>query len=560
MDQFKIFLTLTLLLCIAATGQAQKFYAEVSAQQVELGDNLRVGFTWENMQVSNFKPPAFKNFDLISGPSTSSRSSSVNGRMSTVESKIYTVTPKKPGKWEIGSATIIHKGQTYKSQPVTINVVKGLTSSVPINDQVLARAQVTDTVVYIGQQILLEYKLYSLTGRFSSPQFQSSPSFDGFYAVNIPLGKKQTTTEKLDGKDYYVQTFTKVALFPQQTGTYQIEPVQLNFRVEVLTKNGKKVISKAEHVPAIDIQVKDLPPTTEPQTGAVGRYKIKVECDQRRITTDKAIVVNMFILGNGDPNQIKAPKWDLPDGLEMYDPNVTEGNPNTEAYGISHYKNFEYLIVAKEPGRYQLNPSFTYYDTDSSAYVTLNQKLPPITVLQGSNMEEVATPKARQELAGIVATTQLKKPSTPLHNSALHLLSLLGTLLGGMGIFAFGRKLEKSGKYDAASLRKNNAFSVAQQRLEKSKSHLDKNESKEFHEEMIVALKTYITDKYDIPALHLKKPELFAQLSSHLSAEALEDFKILTQKSEVAMYAPASQSNMSETYELAINFIAQAEK
>lgn len=545
--------------CIAANVQAQKFYTEISAQQIEQGDNLRVGFTWENMDGSNFQPPPFKNFDVISGPTRSSRSSNVNGRRSSTESRIYTLLPKKKGKLEIGPASIRYKGKTEKTQSVYITVIKGLTSSVPINNQVLARAQVTDSVVFIGQQILLEYKLYSLTGRFSSPRFQTTPSFDGFYAVNIPLGKKQTTTENIDGKDYYVQTFTKVALFPQQTGTYQIEPVQLNFRVEVLTQNGKKVVSKAENVPAIDIQVKDLPPSNKPQTGAVGRYKIKVESNNRRRTTDDAIVVNMFILGNGDPNQIKAPKWDLPDGLEMYDPNITEGQPNTNEYGISHSKNFECLIVAKEPGTYRLNPSFTYYNTDSSAYVTLTEALPPITVLKGSNMEEVAQPKAQQELAGIFQATHLKQPSESLHNSAIHLLGLGAFLLGGIGLFFYGKRQEASGKYDPAAIRKNNARSVAQQRLEKSKTLLDQNKSKEFHEEMIVALKTYLTDKYDIPALHLKKPELYAQLSQHCTPAALENFKTLTEKSEIAMYAPASVSNMSETYNLAVDFIAKIE-
>lgn len=461
---------------------------------------------------------------------------------------------------KIGSASIRYKGQTYNTQPLYINVLKGQTSSIPIDKQIQAIAEVTDSIVFIGQQILLEYKIYSLTGNFSSPQFQSMPTFDGFYAVNIPLNRVQTSTEKINGQDYYVQVFKRWALFPQQTGTYQIEPIQLNFQVEVLTKNGKVVVPKAEQVAAIDIQVKDLPPTSESQTGAVGRYKMTVKSNNRQTkTTDDAIVVNMSIQGNGDPNQIIPPQWNLPDNLEMYDPNVTEGEYDNNLYGFSHYKNFEYLIVAKEPGTYNLEPSFTYYDTDSSAYVTLKQKLRPITVLQGSNMAEVAAPQAKKEITGIFKTTQLRSPSSSLHNSWIHLLGLASCLLGSIGIYFYGKQQEKSGKYDASTIKKNIAFSVAQSRLEKSKSHLDQNQSKEFHQEMIVALKTYLTDKHDIPALHLKKTELYDQLSSQISPTALADFKTLTEKAELAMYAPVSLSNMSETYEMAIKFIEQVE-
>ena len=538
---------------------AQKFYAEVSSTNIEMGDNLRVGFTLENMDGGQLTPPPFKDFDVVAGPSRSTKTSIVNGRRTSQQGIIYTLSPKRPGRLTIGPASAVSNGRTIYTQALNISVKKGATSDVPIADQVFATAEVTDSIILIGQQIILEYKIYTISGRFSSPNFRTTPSFDGFFAQSLPLGKKQILTEVVNGKEYYVQTFAKVALFPQQTGTYQIEPVNINFRVELITDQGKRTISKSETVAGIPIQVRELPAHSTPVTGAVGRYKMQVECKQRSISTDKAIVVNMYIAGNGDPNQIKPSQWALPEGLEMYDPNVTEGQPQQDAYGLSHSNGYEYLIVAKKPGTYTLTPSFTYYDTDSSAYVTLTETLPRIRVVQGTNIEEVAAPKEQKELQGIYPATTLKQPSGSLHHSLLHIGGLLSLILGGLGMFLYAQRLEKSGKFDERTIKKNKAYSVAQKRLVKSKAALNAKDTKAFHEEMILALKTYITDKYEVPALHLKKPELFEQLTPLIDASALEQLKTIIDRSEIAMYAPSSTSDMDNTYQLASEVIASLE-
>ena len=537
---------------------SQKFYAEVNSTNIEMGDNIRVSFTFENLSGGNLTPPPFKDFDIVAGPNTSTRTTIVNGRRTSQQSVVYTLSPKRPGRLKIQAASAVSNGKEVFTQPLSISVAKGVTSNVPLDQQVFVKGEVTDSIIFIGQQIILEYKIYTL-GNASSPKFRSVPSFDGFFAQNLPLGKIQVHKETIDGQEFNVQTFAKVALFPQQTGTYQIEPIQVNFRMEAITTKGKRVISKSESVAAIPIQVRELPPHDEPKTGAVGRYRMQVKCDQRTITTDQAIVVNMFIAGNGDPNQIKPPQWTLPEGLEMYDPNVTDGQPQQSAYGLSHNNGYEYLIVAKKPGRYVLNPSFTYFNTDSSAYVTLKKRLPPIRVTQGTNIEEVAATKEQKKIATIYDTMSSGKKGGSLHHSFLHLGSLLSILLGGLGMFYYAQRLEKSGKFDERTIKKNKAYGIAQKRLKKSKEALTAQDAKLFHEEMILSLKTYLTDKYEIPALHIKKPELYERLTPILSEASLADLKTIIDRSEVAMYAPSSSSDMNNTYELASDLIASLE-
>ena len=539
---------------------AQKFYTEVNASSIEMGDNLKVKFVWENIQGSNFEPPPMLDFQILQGPTSSRRSHTYNGRTTSSRSFSYIVTPTKPGRHEIGPATLTANGKKIYSQPVIITVKKGATSDVPIDSQVFIKASLSDSIILIGQQIILDYKIYSLSGKYSNINFKTSPTFDGFYARTLPLGRKNYTTEIVNGEEYYVQTFTRVAMFPQQTGTYEIEPVTLVFNVEVLTDRGKRTITKNANVSKQIVQVQEMPSTTEPQTGAVGKYGMRASSTQRRITTDKAIVVNMNISGNGDPNQIKPPLWNLPDGLEMYDPNVTEGEPKVRENQLTHSKSFEYLIVAKEPGNYELKPSFTYYDTDSLRYITLTQPMQRVTVTQGDNLAEVAESQEKREMSAIYETTQFREQPAAWHHSALHLGSFLTLLLGSLSIFMMGRAREKSGKYDADQIRRDAAYGVAQSRLQTAKTHMDQGDSKAFHEEMITGLKSYLTDKYKIPALHLKKEELLDQMSSHVNEEMISDFNTLTSRSEMAMYAPVSVANMEETYELASSFITRCER
>jgi len=120
--------------------------------------------------------------------------------------------------------------------------------------------------------------------------------------------------------------------------------------------------------------------------------------------------------------------------------------------------------------------------------------------------------------------------------------------------------LKKSGKLDPEVIRRNKAFELAKSRLEGAKRFLDNNKSKEFHEEIIIALKKYLTDKKNIPALHMKKSELLTQLSTQsIPEETVARFSSILDKAEIAMYAPGIGSTDTETYQAALDLILDLE-
>jgi len=102
----KALYTLLLLpLTILLYGQGEvKFFVESDARQVLIGNYFEVSFVLMNADGANFTPPSFRNFDILSGPSQSVSSSSINGRWSRELRLVYTLQPKKVGKYKVGAS------------------------------------------------------------------------------------------------------------------------------------------------------------------------------------------------------------------------------------------------------------------------------------------------------------------------------------------------------------------------------------------------------------------------------------------------------------------------
>jgi len=553
---------LLLFLTTALVAQKPKFYATTDARKIVEGSYLQVKFILEDAEGSNFKAPKFEGFTVVSGPSSTSSTSIINGVVSREFGYAYGLQPKSLGNKTIPSASILVNGKTMKTQPIAIEVVKGSNKSISADKQVFVRTELTDTSTYVGQQIILTYRLYT-TVDIRSINFNTNPSFDGFFTEELRTSRQNYKREIIDGVEYFTKPISKVALFPQQTGTYKIEPA--NIAVGISAQGSRSIFAQVIRKNIISegatIYVNNLPPPSPTFSGAVGRYRMQVESTKRSITTDEAITVNMEIIGNGDSKTVNPPRWDLPANLEMYDPNVIEDEVFPSADGLTHRKTFEYLIVAKEPGNYSLKPKFEYFNVDSNAYVTLEKNLGRIRVLQGSNKNTVVLDEKEVEMAGIFQTTKLKNLSTSSSSSLLPLLLLLGSFLGGLGIFFYGNHLEKSGRFDPVLIRKNKAYSVALQKLENSKKLKEQGEPKAFYEEIIRALKSYLTDKYNIPALHINRSELVSKLNDHdISEINLSNFDSILQKSEIAMYAPGQTSDLESVYQSALDLIVELEK
>jgi hypothetical protein len=83
-----------------------KFTVEVSSDSILMNNYFTVSFTLENAEGANFMPPAFDEFEVASGPNTSSSMSIMNGKVSQKVTYTYYLRPRDIGNYFIEPASI----------------------------------------------------------------------------------------------------------------------------------------------------------------------------------------------------------------------------------------------------------------------------------------------------------------------------------------------------------------------------------------------------------------------------------------------------------------------
>ncbi len=556
-----------LLFQVAAISQATaKFYAQTDARKVVEGSYIELSFVLENIDGSDFTPPSFSDFQVISGPSRQTSISITNGRKQQSLSFGYTLRVKKQGNYNIGAATIKTRKGTLQTQNIAIEVVKGSERTINEEEEAFVIVEISDSVAYVGQQLVLDYKLYTVLD-VRNAKFLVEPSYDGFYSQNLRQVRSGYQREIINGTEYYTKSIKRVALFPQQTGTYTIEeaPIELGVATK---KQSRSFFFSTPLAPVritcnpMTITVRNLPESNPYFSGAVGHYEMRASTPKRSLTTDEAIVVKMQIVGDGDSKTVLAPSWRPSDSLEIYDPNILEDEAVLAGALISHRKTFEYLLVPKYPGKYNLTARFSYYNPDSARMINLTQRLPRISVLKGSNKAPVIEQDRLPELQAIYTKTKLSEVSDRIvHGTWWHYLMYLLSALAMIGIYVYSVVLQKSGKRDPEYIKKNKAYSIAQERLVQAKQYLSQNDSKSFHQEIIVAFKKYLSDKKNIDALHLKREDILSQMDQmKISDSTKDDIVVIFDKCDMALYAPINAQGMQEVYDLTEKVISALEE
>jgi uncharacterized protein (DUF58 family) len=111
-------------LSLNAQGET-RFYAEVKATEVAVGDPVKVSFVLENGKNNGrFTPPDWQAAGfMVLGSSQSSNISIMNGETTSSATYHYTITPMEEGVWTIPSVRIMSGGVELQTQPIEIKAV-----------------------------------------------------------------------------------------------------------------------------------------------------------------------------------------------------------------------------------------------------------------------------------------------------------------------------------------------------------------------------------------------------------------------------------------------------
>ena len=595
----KIFLLCFVLFFSEANLHAQQFTATVDKTTVGQYDRFQVYFTFDGTDVnglSNFRPPAFTGFKILSGPNQSSSMQIINGKVSGSITYSYILQPGGIGDFTITSASVDYSGKTFHTTPIKVKVEKGTPqqqkeSTGGYSQEELAKnifivAEANKTRALLGEQITVTYKLYTKLN-IASPQITKLPSYEGFWAEEVgPLQNINFDVSMYKGERYRVAKIKQVALFPSKTGTLSVTPFELNIPVIVKKKKtGNDVFDeffndsffgRSETIQyltrsnTIKVEVDPLPVNAPASfTGAVGDFNLKAEVDKRNVVTNESVTLRLTISGSGNIKLLKVLEPKLPAGMEKYEPKIVE-NINRGSV-ISGQKIIDYLIVPRVAGEKEIPPiDFTYFNPSSRKYITVASPSFKINVRQGIAGDEAASQGfAKEDVKLLSEDIRYIKTSNyklePRHEISLirswFWVSLAFPFFALVGAIVVKRKQDKiSGNVQL--LRYQKAEKAARKRLKLAKAALDKNNTTNFYSELSLALFGYLEDK-----LGIQKSEFTLEgaveklLQRNVDPNLIERVKRIAEKCEYVRFAPQGETTATaqEIYNEAVKVIVEVD-
>ena len=602
-------------ICFGFAVAAQtKFTATASPTSAGKGEYITLSLTVSNgTNVQKITPPLLNDFNVVSGPSTTTEQNTINGETSQYISLSYVLLAKKMGTIKIPPATALIDGRTFKSNAISITVSKNKSNqsaqnnSSPgsiqsmlsgfdpfnepseqptfndyilhkgeniqkkVNDNMQLRLETSKNSCYVGEPLLATYKLY--TRLKSESNLSKNPSFNGFSVIEMtqPNGEMGFSNGKLNGKDYNVYTIRKAQLYPLQPGELEVEPATLDNKISFVKYSGNNgnnynvdpnaLITETVALtskPGL-ITVKPLPEFGKPVgfKGAVGNFTMETVLEKNKFATDETGKIFITITGSGNMHLLTLPDIKWPAAFEVFDAKVTD-NTDNKTVPISGSKTFEIPFSISTKGSYEI-PSivFSYFDPATKSYKNATSVAIPFTVEKGKKINNVAASK------GINATDSFTEKVISL--KWLILLFLTGIIIAGLIFWMSRDRKEKT----LATIPNNetvleNGFEVYQQdnALTKTEDCLFRNECNSFYSIINDEFKTFLAKKFNTSLEDLNNKKLAIVMDkAGVSNEVILQTQELIKEIEWQLYTPYERNDkLNRMYAKAQNIVQTLNK
>jgi len=518
------------------------------------------------------KKPKFDGFVVIDeGRASNGFGSfgSLNGDMK-ISDYAFILQAKKKGTYKIPPLSFIMNGEEHKSKAYTITVGEGDPKAViqpKQNSNLFTRIDVSKKNPYKGESVLVTYKIYSRYNSLSLDNYEFSMA-DGVWTEEITAGKNgwESKQDRVNNATYNIHTLKKEVVFPQKTGEISIPPFEITARIGQSFFNQGRTENVKSNSPILT--VKKLP-SSAPDSfiSQVGTgYKFEVNYSTTEVKANEAIDLKIKISGKGNLKQLDAPEIIFPSDFEVYDPEVKE-SIKLSTSGFSGSKEFSYLIIPRHHGSFSVDGiSFSYFDTKSKKYKTLNSESTKFNILKGENDGTSLTSTTNKEdvelLNNEIRHIEEKTILYPANEFFFGTGKYLTLLLSPAFLFFifFFIKRRKPISEDAAVTSRKNASKIANKRLAKAETFLSNNQDKEYFEELHSALDKYISDKFNIPISELTKIRIENELLAiSIDKQIISDLLEILNNCEMARFAPVSHSAAEQYLNTSKNVINNIE-
>ena len=613
---------------MAWTAAAQTSIQVQTHNVVDLNEQFNVTFVIEGeSSPSDFSWECPADFDLVWGPQRSSSSSIsiINGKRTSSKqvSFTYILHPKAVGSFTLPPATAKVKGEQISSRAVSITVLNeedsqsssqsssGASSGAGVpsdpsaaggnsrnqsgssssssssqsqnasTGEIILSLSLDKTNVVVGQPIYATLKIYqraNLSG-FEGADF---PSFTGFWSQEVEAPTNiEFQRENYNGKIYDAAVLRRYLLIPQQTGKLRIEPAELTclVNVRVQSRTGSifdgffddiRQVRQKVSSQAVTVNVSPLPSGAPASFGGgVGKFSISARLAKPTLKAHEANSLIVTVSGKGNVSLLEAPKVKFPLDMEVYDTKITDKSSKGT---LSGSKEFEFPFIPRSHGEFTIDPiQYSYYDTESGRYVTVQTQPISFTVEKGA---DIPAGTGSGSSLPIVQQNDVRnlghdirfistKPAAFREKgwffvgSAAFVALCLGILLAAaLCWFAF-RKVAAA-RADVVGNRNRKATRKALKQLKTASVFLKQNLYTAFYEELHKVLLGFIADKLNIPMSELTKENISARLSEGgVDGETVSEFVGLLDECDFARYSPsAGNEAMQAHYEKAAGLIS----
>lgn len=592
------------------TSQTVSFTASAPAE-VQAGQQFRLVYSI-NAEADNFTPPEFTDLAVLGGPNQSSSSSIqiINNQVtrSTTYTFTYTLAATREGSFTIPAAKVRSGGKQYSSNPVTIKV-RAASSSQPgsqspqnsqatgtiSNKDVFLRASVDKSDPYMGEQIILTYRLYTRIP-VSNYHIEQSPAQSGFWAEELLRDQTKLLqyNDVVDGEQYTVAEIRKVALFPQRSGKLSIDPLGVEIVARVQQQGQRRrtgdpffdsffddpfFASRYQNVNhtlrsnAINIDVKPLPVQGRPAefSGAVGDFSMRATIDKTEVAANEPINLKVVVSGKGNVRLIDKVNFQFPPSFELYEPKINSDVKTTQA-GVSGSRTLDYLIIPRSAGNFTIKPAaFSYFHPVRGEYITLNTPEFAFIIARGEGSDlAIGSGSGDQQAVQYIASDIRFIKQWPFRittiesqffgSTRFYVLYLTPFVLFGLFLFLLRNHIKNS--RDIARVKNRRATGIARKRLKQAAEFLKLRMSEKFFNELSQALWGYLSDKFNIPLSGLSLETVRERLEGRsVNAEFINDFIVVLEQCEYARFAPGDKTQaMDQLYEKALTLITTIEK
>lgn len=500
----------------------------------------------------------------VTGNSTSSQMSIINGNVKSQIVYTYRLQPYEAGDLVIDPINVTLDGETHSTQPIAIHVTQGVgappaASARPADSEPVAttaelagqylyvEAEIDNPMPYLGQQVIYKFRLYQARKLWDQPQYEA-PAFTGFW--NELESDQQTYRVQAQGRIYEVTEVQNI-IFPSVVGPVTIDPARLTIPGSFF-RSGQTLQTKP-----IQLEVQPLPANApEGFGGAVGQFTLEGWLDSVDGKVNEPLTWHVTVNGWGSISTAPDPTWPEMPGWRDFESHATVHTEVQDGQVVGG-RTYERLLIPSTEGKSTIPPlQYVYFDPVAGQYQTIRTE--PILVSIAPEISGAGDPGAsashpqtgnsqvsgQAEILEHLATDirhlkpaplELGMVKEPVTSSALYWVAWAFPALGVAGYFAWQRRqrhLENNlGLVRSSQARKKARKALAWARKQRQDAY------------SIVGqiLMAYLGDKLDQPVAGLTHQGLAHLLLEHgVSSDLVERVGVLLVSSDLGRFAPGA--------------------